>query len=80
MNINPIAAEELLELSADAALDGVSVVAVEISTGEVVSACFNKLQVCINWQTIRLFASVKKTAFLELFFKNNFCFFVAINT
>lgn len=45
VNINPIAAEELLEVCADAALDGVSIVAVDISTGEVVSACFNKLQV-----------------------------------
>lgn len=38
----------MLELCADAALDGVSLVAVEIRTVEVVSACFNKLQV--NYQ------------------------------
>lgn len=48
VNKNPAAGEELLELCADAALDGVSLVAVEIRTVEVVSACFNKLQV--NYQ------------------------------
>ncbi|XP_013190882.2 uncharacterized protein LOC106135196 [Amyelois transitella] len=42
---NPVAAEELLELCADAALDGVSLVAVETSTGEVVAVAFNKIQV-----------------------------------
>lgn len=46
VNKNPVAAEELLELCADAALDGVSLVAVATDTGEVVSAAFNKLQVC----------------------------------
>ncbi|XP_034831087.1 uncharacterized protein [Maniola hyperantus] len=45
VNKNPKAAEELLELCADAALDGVSLVAVEVSTGEVVSVSFNKIQI-----------------------------------
>ncbi|KAJ8716225.1 hypothetical protein PYW08_013510 [Mythimna loreyi] len=44
VNKNPVAAEELLELCADAALDGVSLVAVAIDTGEVAAAAFNKLQ------------------------------------
>ncbi|CAH0584160.1 unnamed protein product [Chrysodeixis includens] len=42
---NPEAGEEQLELIADAALDGLSLVAVEVETGEVVSVLFNKLQV-----------------------------------
>lgn len=45
VNKNPIAAEELLELCADAALDGVSLVAIENTTGEEVAVAFNKLQV-----------------------------------
>ncbi|XP_045766206.1 uncharacterized protein LOC123867928 [Maniola jurtina] len=45
VNKNPKAAEELLELCADAALDGVSLVAVEVNTGEVVSVSFNKIQI-----------------------------------
>ena len=45
VNKNPKAIEELLELCADAALDGVSVVAVAVDTGEVVSVAFNKIQV-----------------------------------
>ncbi|XP_072947567.1 uncharacterized protein [Epargyreus clarus] len=45
VNKNPLAAEELLELCADAALDGVSLVAVEVATGEVASVAFNKIQV-----------------------------------
>ncbi|CAH2039742.1 unnamed protein product, partial [Iphiclides podalirius] len=45
VNKNPIAAEELLELCADAALDGVSLVAVTLSTEEVVAVAFNKIQV-----------------------------------
>ncbi|KPJ14276.1 hypothetical protein RR48_05254 [Papilio machaon] len=45
VNKNPIAAEELLELCADAALDSVSLVAVEVNTNEVVSVAFNKIQV-----------------------------------
>lgn len=44
VNKNPAAAEELLELCADAALDGVSLVAVTTDTREVVAASFNKLQ------------------------------------
>ncbi|XP_063892816.1 uncharacterized protein LOC110370191 [Helicoverpa armigera] len=36
--------EELLELCADAALDGMSLVAVSNDSDEVVSAMFNKLQ------------------------------------
>ncbi|CAH2091294.1 unnamed protein product [Euphydryas editha] len=42
---NPKAAEELLELCADAALDGVSLVAVVVKTGEVVAALFSKIKV-----------------------------------
>ncbi|CAH2091290.1 unnamed protein product [Euphydryas editha] len=45
VNKNPKAAEELLELCADAALDGVSLVAVVVKTGEVVAAIFNKIKV-----------------------------------
>ncbi|CAH2091291.1 unnamed protein product [Euphydryas editha] len=45
VNKNPKAAEELLELCADAALDGVSLVAVVVKTGEVVTALFNKIKV-----------------------------------
>nr|XP_049706935.1 uncharacterized protein LOC110370168 isoform X1 [Helicoverpa armigera] len=41
---DPLAQEELLELCADAALDGLSVVAVDNDSGEVVSVVFNKLQ------------------------------------
>ncbi|CAH0584159.1 unnamed protein product [Chrysodeixis includens] len=44
VNKNPVATEELLELCADAALDGVSLVAVATSSGDVVAASFNKLQ------------------------------------
>ncbi|XP_050351909.1 uncharacterized protein LOC126774426 [Nymphalis io] len=45
VNTNPKAAEELLELGADAALDGVSLVAVNVKTEEVVAVAFNKIQV-----------------------------------
>lgn len=45
VNENPQAMEELLELCADAALDGVSLVAVAVKTGEVCSAIFNKIKV-----------------------------------
>ncbi|XP_050351908.1 uncharacterized protein LOC126774425 [Nymphalis io] len=45
VNTNPKAAEELLELCADAALDGVSLVAVNVKTEEVVAVAFNKIQV-----------------------------------
>ncbi|XP_026316899.1 uncharacterized protein LOC113228000 [Hyposmocoma kahamanoa] len=45
INKNPLAAEELLELCADTALDGVSLVAIENTTGEEVAVAFNKLQV-----------------------------------
>lgn len=44
VNANPAAVEELLELCADAALDGVSLVAVAIDTGDVAAVLFNKLQ------------------------------------
>ncbi|KAJ8713383.1 hypothetical protein PYW07_013753 [Mythimna separata] len=44
VNKNPLAGEELLELCADAALDGLSLVAIDDSSGEVVSVVFNKLQ------------------------------------
>lgn len=42
---DPQAIEEMIELSADAALDGLSLVSVEIASGEVVAVAFNKLQV-----------------------------------
>lgn len=41
----PGAADELLELCRRAALDGVTIVCIEKSTGKVVGASFNKLQV-----------------------------------
>ncbi|KAI5645490.1 hypothetical protein NE865_02577 [Phthorimaea operculella] len=48
VNKNPVAAEELLELCADAALDGVSLVAIETATGEVAAVAFNKIQVAVS--------------------------------
>ncbi|XP_075978756.1 uncharacterized protein LOC142978270 [Anticarsia gemmatalis] len=48
INKNDKAAEELLELCADTAIDGVSLVAIHIETGEVVAASFNKLQVATS--------------------------------
>lgn len=45
VNKDPAAVEELLELCADAALDGVSLVAVAVDNGDVVAVSFNKLQV-----------------------------------
>lgn len=45
---NPLAGEEQLELIADAALDGLSLVAVANDTDEVVSVLINKLQVSFN--------------------------------
>ncbi|CAK1556154.1 unnamed protein product [Leptosia nina] len=59
INKNAAAAEELLELCADAALDGVSLVAVASDTGEVVAVTFNKIQV----QT----SSASEKAFFEIF-------------
>ncbi|XP_028170307.1 uncharacterized protein LOC114359962 [Ostrinia furnacalis] len=47
VNKNPVAAEELLDLCADTALDGVSLVAVATDSGEVVAVAFNKLQVAV---------------------------------
>ncbi|KAJ8716222.1 hypothetical protein PYW08_013507 [Mythimna loreyi] len=44
VNKDPLAAEELFELCADAALDGLSLVAVDNDTGEVVATVFCKLQ------------------------------------
>lgn len=41
----PGAVDELIELCLDAAKDGVSVVAIEVETGDVVGALFNKIQV-----------------------------------
>ncbi|XP_029157403.1 uncharacterized protein LOC114929870 isoform X2 [Nylanderia fulva] len=41
----PGASEELIELCLNAAKDGVTVVAIDIITNEVVGVCFNKLQV-----------------------------------
>lgn len=43
----PGASEELVELCRDAAKDGVSVVAIEVATGKVVSVAFNKIQVSV---------------------------------
>ncbi|KAJ0178391.1 hypothetical protein K1T71_006214 [Dendrolimus kikuchii] len=48
VNKNPIATEELLELCADAARDGVSLVALATDTGEVAAVSFNKLQVATS--------------------------------
>ncbi|CAH0398677.1 unnamed protein product [Chilo suppressalis] len=48
VNKNPLAAEELLELCADAALDGASLVAVVVDSGDVVAASFNKIQVAAS--------------------------------
>lgn len=42
---NPNAMKELEELTVNAARDGVSIVAVEKSSGTVIGAAFNKLQV-----------------------------------
>ncbi|XP_045452168.1 uncharacterized protein LOC123661225, partial [Melitaea cinxia] len=56
VNENPQAAEELLELCADAALDGVSLVAVAVKTGEVCSAMFNKIKV--KWPSEKLFFEI----------------------
>ncbi|XP_047993293.1 uncharacterized protein LOC125231765 [Leguminivora glycinivorella] len=58
VNKDPEAQEELLELCADAALDGVSLVAVEVSTGDVVAAAFNKLQVQSSDSTEKTFFDV----------------------
>ncbi|XP_052754954.1 uncharacterized protein LOC113510988 isoform X2 [Galleria mellonella] len=55
VNENPVAIEELLELCADAALDAVSLVAVEIETGEVVAVAFNKIQVAATDTSERAF-------------------------
>ncbi|KAL2726713.1 uncharacterized protein V1478_006991 [Vespula squamosa] len=44
----PGAADELIELCLNAAKDGVSVVAIDVKTGEVVGALFNKIQVAGN--------------------------------
>ncbi|GBP49435.1 hypothetical protein EVAR_38203_1 [Eumeta japonica] len=52
---NPQAAEELLELCAYAALDGVSLVAIYIPTGEVVAVAFNKIQVPADDSTEKSF-------------------------
>ncbi|XP_035722272.1 uncharacterized protein LOC118441670 isoform X1 [Vespa mandarinia] len=41
----PGAAEELIELCLNAAKDGVSIVAIDVESGEVVGALFNKIQV-----------------------------------
>ncbi|XP_041986858.1 uncharacterized protein LOC121738704 [Aricia agestis] len=45
VNKNPVATEELLELCADAALDGVSLVVIDNDTEEVTAVAFNKIQV-----------------------------------
>ncbi|XP_059053971.1 uncharacterized protein LOC131848205 [Achroia grisella] len=58
VNINPKAAEELLELCADAALDGVSLVAVAIDTGEVTAVAFNKIQVAATDSSEKAFFEI----------------------
>ena len=45
LNSEPEACEELVELCLNAAKDGVSVVAIDITSNEVVGVCFNKIQV-----------------------------------
>ncbi|KOC61687.1 hypothetical protein WH47_05835, partial [Habropoda laboriosa] len=57
----PGAAEELEKLCLDAAKDGVSVVAIDVNSGEVVGVAFNKIQVLKN--------STEESAF-EIFSKN----------
>ncbi|XP_017761672.1 PREDICTED: uncharacterized protein LOC108551849 isoform X2 [Eufriesea mexicana] len=44
----PGASEELEELCLDAAKDGVSLVAIDVNTGEVIGVAFNKIQVLNN--------------------------------
>lgn len=48
VNKDPLAVEELLELAAEVALDGLSLVAVEIDTDDVVAVLINKLQVWLE--------------------------------
>ncbi|XP_072761792.1 uncharacterized protein [Anoplolepis gracilipes] len=48
LNSEPGACEELEELCLNAAKDGVSVVAIDITSNEVVGVCFNKIQVSDN--------------------------------
>lgn len=55
VNKNPVAAEELMELCADAALDGASLVAVDVNTKEVAAAVFNKIQVVWKHHFIMMF-------------------------
>lgn len=45
VNKNPEAIKEYMGYCAEVVFDGISVVAVEIATGEVVAVCLNKLQV-----------------------------------
>lgn len=45
VNLNPRAIEEIIELCAYAALDGVSLVAIDVNSNEVVAVAFNKIQV-----------------------------------
>lgn len=45
VNLEPGASQELEELCLNAAKDGVSVVAIDITSNEVVGVCFNKIQV-----------------------------------
>lgn len=45
MNLEPGASEELEELCLNAAKDGVSVVAIDMTSHKVVGVCFNKIQV-----------------------------------
>lgn len=54
LNSEPGASEELEELCLNAAKDGVSVVAIDITTNEVVGVAFNKLQVSNRLSSIML--------------------------
>ncbi|KAM3966302.1 uncharacterized protein ACR2FA_012605 [Aphomia sociella] len=58
VNKNPIAADELLELCADAALDCVSLVAIATDTNEVVAAAFNKIQVAATDSSEKAFFEI----------------------
>lgn len=58
VNKNPVAAEELMELCADAALDGASLVAVDVNTKEVAAAVFNKIQVKTSNATGKTFFEI----------------------
>lgn len=60
----PGASEELEELCLNAAKDGISVVAIDVHSNEVVGVCFNKMQV--SKTSMRIFFS---KLFLNIFIK-----------